>query len=862
MVGQTVSHYRIIEKLGEGGMGVVYKAFDTELDRTVALKFLPHTIAPDESEQARFLQEAKAASALNHPNICTIHSLGEHEGQRFIDMEFVDGKTLRQILPVKKMQDAIAYAIQIAEALQEAHAHGIVHRDIKTENIMVNSKNQVKVMDFGLAKLKGSLKLTKTSSTIGTLAYMSPEQIRGEQVDARSDIFSFGIVLYEMLTGCLPFRGEHDAAIMYSLVNENPEPLQHHVPDAPSELLHILDRSLEKDREDRYQSANDMLIDLRRLKKDSSRVSRQPAAIPVTAVPAPPGEEKKIWRKRVWIGFAGMVVLCAIAVFVLVPGKHTVRLNPNRKSVTLRIPFKNIGVHSVSGDGNWISFTAKDENGKWDVYMMNLAGDRPNRITYENAFFMESAVLSPDASQIAYDCMDKPYTVCRVKIVSSQGGGSRTVADIGSGPRWRPDGQRIGYARFINAPSVSGKYEIWSTRPDGSDSRLEFIDTVDAGRPNTFCWSPDGRSIGWVRNYPEAYGEVMVRELATGRERQITFERKKIDEVTWATNDQILFASNKSGQSNLWMVAAGGGEATQVTEGGLTVTGARISSDNKSLVYMQGEDFEHLWISSIDGSNPRQISFDDVRIFDARISPDGKHVAAILADADYLNQESHLFVMDRDGKNQRQLTSGSERVVACAWSPDGKWLSYGSSPPGEPDDSIRVHLVQPFNPGPPRLLCKGYGVSWPDNGSLIIIDRMKSLMYSIRDGTATQIYLDSTVVLQFQDGKQVVFYDRRKGRGGWWVASIDVLRRQKGEPKRIPTGVDFAFPDNWSFLICIKGEGNKLCRVSTSTWKEEIIGEALPGQAGLRHVSMDGKEILWGKADSRWKLVLVKNLFE
>src|SRR5512136_238994 len=236
LIGQTVSHYKILEKLGEGGMGVVYKAEDLKLTRTVALKFLPHGLDAHEPERARFLQEARAAAILNHPNVCTIYDIAEAEDQQFIVMEYVEGKTLREIIPVKKMQDAISYAIQIAEALQEAHSHGIVHRDIKAENIMVNTKNQVKVMDFGLAKLKGTLKLTRTTSTVGTLAYMAPEQIQGEDVDHRSDIFSFGVVLFEMLTGKLPFRGEHEAAIMYSIMNEEPESAQHYRPDLPLEL--------------------------------------------------------------------------------------------------------------------------------------------------------------------------------------------------------------------------------------------------------------------------------------------------------------------------------------------------------------------------------------------------------------------------------------------------------------------------------------------------------------------------------------------------------------------------------------------------------------------------------------------------
>ncbi len=226
MIGQTISYYRILEKLGEGGMGVVYKAHDTKLDRLVALKFLPHGMLVSEEDKARFLQEARAASAVMHPNVCVIHDIAEHEGQQFIVMEYVEGKTMRERVPIQKVQDAINYAIQIGEALEEAHSKGVVHRDVKTDNIMVTSKNQVKVMDFGLAKLKGSLKLTKTSSTVGTLAYMAPEQIQGGEVDTRSDIFSFGVVLYEMLTGQLPFRGEHEAAMVYSIVNEEPEPIQ------------------------------------------------------------------------------------------------------------------------------------------------------------------------------------------------------------------------------------------------------------------------------------------------------------------------------------------------------------------------------------------------------------------------------------------------------------------------------------------------------------------------------------------------------------------------------------------------------------------------------------------------------------
>jgi serine/threonine protein kinase len=221
MIGQTISHYTIIEKLGEGGMGVVYKAQDTTLDRMVALKFLPSHVSASDEVKARFLQEAKAAAALNHAHICTVHGVEDDGTRMFIVMEYIDGGTLRDKIPFARIDEALTAAIQICEALQEAHAHGIVHRDIKADNIMLTSKGQIKVMDFGLAKLKGSLKLTRTSSTVGTLAYMAPEQIQGGEVDSRSDIFSFGVLLFEMVTGKTPYRGEHQAAMMYSLTADS-----------------------------------------------------------------------------------------------------------------------------------------------------------------------------------------------------------------------------------------------------------------------------------------------------------------------------------------------------------------------------------------------------------------------------------------------------------------------------------------------------------------------------------------------------------------------------------------------------------------------------------------------------------------
>lgn len=249
MIGKTISHYKILEKLGEGGMGIVYKAQDTKLDRIVALKFLPEHLLCDEEAKKRFVHEAKAASALNHPNITTIYEINEVEGECFISMEYIDGKSIKKLIEEKgfSIEGILKIAIQIAEGLSAAHKKGITHRDIKTDNIMLTEEEVVKIMDFGLAKLKGVTKLTRTGSTLGTLQYMSPEQSQGIEVDHRSDIFSFGVILYEMITGQLPFKGEHEASVIYSIVNETPEPLARYKANVPEGLQRIVDKVLKKD---------------------------------------------------------------------------------------------------------------------------------------------------------------------------------------------------------------------------------------------------------------------------------------------------------------------------------------------------------------------------------------------------------------------------------------------------------------------------------------------------------------------------------------------------------------------------------------------------------------------------------------
>jgi len=267
MLGKTISHYKILEKLGEGGMGIVYKAQDTKLDRFVALKFLPSHLTKSDADKARFLQEAKAAAALNHTNVCTIHEIHDEGENPFIVMEYVEGETLQARIKEKGkgIKQIINIAIQIAEALKAAHKKGIIHRDIKSENIMVTETGQVKVMDFGLARMRGAAKLTKTGSTIGTVAYMSPEQAKGDQVGKWTDIWSFGVVLYEMSTGQLPFSGDYDQAVIYAILNEEPEPPSSVNSGIPSELDQMIIKAMKKEIKNRYQKIDNIINDLKSL---------------------------------------------------------------------------------------------------------------------------------------------------------------------------------------------------------------------------------------------------------------------------------------------------------------------------------------------------------------------------------------------------------------------------------------------------------------------------------------------------------------------------------------------------------------------------------------------------------------------
>jgi serine/threonine protein kinase len=674
LAGRIVDHYRVLELLGGGGMGVVYKAEDVRLTRPVALKLLPPELTRDPEAKARFLLEARAASALEHPNICTILDVGETaEGRLYLAMPLYDGETLRRRiergpLPVEEATDVAA---QIARGLDKAHRSGIIHRDIKPANVVVTSDGVVKILDFGLAKLIGEAAITRTGASLGTPAYMSPEQAWGEAVDLRSDLWALGVVLYEMLAGRRPFRGERDQAVLYAILHEEPPPLSQARVDVPPELERIVARLLAKDPEKRYASAEAVLADLRALRGESTTRSR-------STLPKAPRRRARVWM---WAAAAGAAVgLGTAGLLLLRPGGRPGVWTSNRLTTQEGVEL----FPSLSPDGDDFLFVKQTSPGNLDIYLQRVGGSNPRNLTPDSPGDDTHPAFSPDGQHIAFRSERDGGGIF---LMGATGESVSRLTSFGYNPAWSPDGREIAVATLgISNPEVrrgSGS-AIWRVEVV-TGKRRRITGAGDAVQPS---WSRGkGRIAYWGLSGRAARRVLWTIPVEGGPAVPVVDDEHLNWSPVWAPDGRHLyFASDRGGSMNLWRVAVDEqsgevlGDPEPITTPSPWSGPLSLSQDARRIIYATAEGRTVLERRGFDPvarevegrSEPVPLGSRGVRLFD--LSPDGRWLVFQAAEP-----QEDLFVTRSDGGGLRQLTNDAFKDRYPHWAPDGSRILFQSN---------------------------------------------------------------------------------------------------------------------------------------------------------------------------------------